>query len=71
MRSKAEALTRHEVGGMVIGGQPITDAVWGQHGVSYQIYRRSFQDSNGDGNGTCAVPGNHTASQNHRQASMS
>jgi hypothetical protein len=36
-----------------------------------QIYRRSFQDSNGDGNCTRAVPGNHTASQNHRQASMS
>ena len=35
MRSKAEALTRHEVGGMVIGGQPMTDAVWWQHGVSY------------------------------------
>ena len=35
-----------------------------------QIYRRSFQDSNGDGNWT-GVPGNHTASQNHRQASMS
>ena len=35
MRSKAEALTRHEVGGMAIGGQPMTDTVWWQHGVSY------------------------------------
>src|SRR5580658_5268269 len=30
---------------------PINDSVWWKHAVIYEIYPRSFQDSNGDGVG--------------------